>query len=784
MKENNNNSTNFARREFILGISATSAGVLIGLVNPFSGTAKLFAGDEKKFLEFIPNIWLEVKKDNTIVVTCSYSELGQGARTTTPIIIADEMDAEWEMVKVVQALADTKYDSQSTAGSTSGRSSLNTLRQAGATARTMLITAAAQTWGIAESACKAQLGYIIETAGSRKLSFGELVDKAATLPVPNANQVKQKDPKDFIYMTKGKHPIDTADIITGKAKYGIDAIVPGMKYAAVAMPPAIGASVSTYDDTQTKAIPGVIKTIKFSNYIAVIADNTYAAFMGVEALKVNWNMGSNANLNSAQITKSLTDKIGTLPSLPTNTAKTIEAQYSVPYLAHAPMEPMNCTVHLQGSKCEVWVSTQNSQGVQSTVASAVGLSSANVIVHTNLSGGAFGRRNGTDDAQKAAQVAKQAGVPIQLVYSRKDDIRNGYYRPASIHALKAGLDASGKITGWIHKGVFAGSPGVSSPSYSIPNIQNLNDSGITVIPTGAWRSVSASQVVFANESFIDELAIAAGIDPLDFRLSIAGTRIKTVLNELKLRSDWTKPLPKGSGRGVAVFSGWSGYAGHVVEVTIDSAGKIKVDRVIAVCDVGFAINPIAIESQMMGNVIDGLSTALIAEITIDKGIAVQSGYSSYKWLRIGDSPKMEIYILQSGGFTSGVGELGFPTVSPALCNAIYNACGIRVRSLPISHTPLVTDVEDKENFSNELSLYPNPFTDELNIRIGSDDGSPTFLNIEIHDILGSTVFQRSFAGNLSGGIIHKLNLNELASGVYFVNLSAGNKIFKGRAIKK
>jgi len=779
MKNKLKTDTNLSRRKFILGVSAASTGVMLGLFPKVSANAKMLSGNHKSIESFVPNIWITVDKDNSVTITISRSEMGQGIRTALAMACADEMDADWNNVKVVQALADSKYGSQSTGGSQSIMTRLTPMRNAGATARKMFITAAAQTWNISESNCNADNGFVIETSGTRKLSFGELTDKAATLSVPSS--ITLKDPKDFKYIgTKIGH-IDNNDIITGKAIYGIDVIIPGMKYACIAFPPAIGASVKSYSDTETLKISGVIKTVQISAGVAVVADNTYTAIKGVEALNVTWNPGSNANLNSGQIFQNYHNGIGTLPALPGSTVKTIEATYQVPYLAHATMEPQNCTVYYQGTSCEVWAPTQDSTSVQSTVASAVGLSSANVKINTTLLGGGFGRRLSADYTRYAAEISKKMNLPIKLTYTRSDDMKwDNNYRPASVHSLKAGLDSSGKLTGWIHKSV-----GVSpfSPPYNLPSPQNTQGNGSSAIPTGAWRSVTSTQVCFTNESFIDEIALAAGMDPIDYRLSICtNNKIIGVLNELKTRSNWSTALPKGSGRGVAVYSGFGAFAGHVVEVTVDGYGILKIDRVIAVCDVGMAVNLNIIEAELTGVVIDGLSTALKAEITIKNGIAEQSNYNDFKWLRIDESPKIEVYVLQSGGFISGIGEPGFPSVTPALCNAIFNACGIRVRTLPISKTPL-TGVDDnlKKN-DDSLRLFPNPVINELTLEFEPDAAFSGEYIVEILDILGSKIFE--LRNNISGNkIIEKINLQGNPEGYYLVNLRYGNRVIRGKMLK-
>ncbi|MCX6154779.1 MAG: molybdopterin-dependent oxidoreductase [Candidatus Kapabacteria bacterium] len=769
------------RRNFLLQISTLGTGLILSGLIPANQALAQLIKEKNEIQSFIPNVWLEVQSDNTVIITIGQSELGQGTRTSLAMAVADEMDADWANVKIVQGNAsNAKYGSQSTGGSSSITGKLTIMRQAGATARAMFITAAAQTWNIAESACKADAGYILEIAGSRKLSYGDLSTKAATLPVPT--NLTLKTAKDFKYIGSSKPVFDCADIVMGKTEFGIDAKVTGLKYAMAAFPPTIGASVKSYDDTDTLKIPGVLKTFKAAGGVAVVADNTYAAMQGVEALKISWNMGSNTGLNSDVIYKSLTDKIGTLDSLPGNTIKTLEATYQVPFLAHAPMEPMNCTVNIQGTTCEVWVSSQDSQSVQATVASATGISAANVTVHSCLSGGGFGRRSNVDYANYAASIAKQSGYPIKFLYSRKNDIqRDNSNRPASVHALKAGLDTSGKITGWVHRGIYAGGGSVGSPPYSLPSPKNYQDAGNTTVPTGAWRSVSASQCVFAIECFIDEIALAAAKDPLDFRLGISNnSRVTAVLNELKTRSNWTNPLPKGSGRGVSIFSGWGGYCGHVVEVTVNN-GILKVDRAICVVDVGFALNLFTIESQMMGGIIDGLSTATRAEITIAAGAVEQTGYGDFQWFRMNEAPKIEVYIIHTGTSPSGVGELGFPTVTPALCNAIYNAIGVRIRRLPISYTELKSTSVKEEINRDLIKVNPNPFGNEINIDLTNVEKLGQ-LECKIYDISGNLIYMSSFPQNFMANN-YSIDSSNFISGTYILRISTANKHYTAKIQK-
>ena len=649
----------------------------------------------------------------------------------------------------------------------------------------MLITAAAQTWNIAETQCTADTGYVIETGGNRKLSYGELADKAAQLPIPPANQLKMKTQSQYKIIGTDKIHIDSPDIVNGKAVFGMDKKVPGMKFAALAMKPAFGASVRSFDDTETLKVKGVIRTLQISDGIAVIADNTWAAFKGVEALQVDWNLGPNANLNSQQITDSMQAKIGNLPALPPNTDKSLEVIYEVPYLAHMTMEPMNATAVYSGGKLEVWTPSQDPQTTRNSITDTLNMNKADVAVYTTLVGGAFGRRLDDDYSIIAATIAKNTGIPVKAVFTRAEDVKHDNYRSASIHAMKGGVDSAGEISGWIHKSVFASYGSSFLPPYKMPSPQTLRDSINAPIPTGAWRSVDNTQVVFANECFFDELAHLGGQDPIDLRLKlITDNRLKDLLVQLKNKSEWTKPLPDGWGRGVALFVGYSAYGGHVVEVSVSKDGELKIERIIGVCDPGIAINPLNIAAQFMGASNDALSTAIKDEITIDKGGVVQSSYLDNDWIRINEVPKFEFYLNAQGTTPSGMGEVGFPSVTPALCNAIFDARGIRIRTLPIRKHDLSTSVEEKKNEEGQkIKLYPNPFTDSFNIEYTGKKTGQIF-KIIVSNILGTRIYESVPETKETDIINRKISIPDIADGVYFVSIQSGNSKITERIIKK
>lgn len=775
MKEKNILNEAITRRSFILGMSLTATGTVLGLFPTISTTAKILSeGKSGEVAAFMPSVFLRVDPDNTVTVVIARSELGQGIRTTFSMILAEELDADWEQIKAVQAEGDSKYGNQSTGGSTSVRTFWNTLRLAGATARDMFITAAANVWGIDKSGCRTEAGFVIETNGQRRLSYGELTEEASKLPVPPSNQIKLKNISEFKIIGTDKIHIDSSEIVNGKAIFGMDFKLPDMKYAVLAQRPAFGSSVKSFDDTDALKIKGVIRTLQIPEGVAVIAENTWAALKGVEALKVEWNMGSNAERNSEQIMKSLYDNVGTLPNLPGSTVKTVEVVYELPYLAHATMEPMNATARYQDNKLEVWVPSQDPQSTRNALANTFSMNVSNVTVRTTLCGGGFGRRLQTDYSVIASRIARATGLTVKMMYTRADDMKHDYYRPASIHAMKGGIDSSGKIVGWIHKSVFAGSGSPTAPPYNFSNVQNLTASGLNFVPTGAWRSVANTQVIFANECFLDEIAELAGKDPLDFRLELVqDNRLRKLLTLVKEKSDWTRKLPEGWGRGVAAFVGYGGYIAHVIEVSVDSRGKLKVERIVSACDVGVSINPINIKAQIEGAANDALSTAIKAEITIDKGGVVQSGYHDFQWIRMEESPKIESYLLSEQNTPGGMGEVGYPAVSPALINAIYNATGVRIHKLPIKSQKLTTGLEEKKNSDGlEITVSPNPFADSFVLKAEDTNITGAILSVVISNIGGDKIFELTRFCS-SGYLEQRIDLQNIAGGVYMMKVSSG-----------
>ncbi|MBI3259937.1 MAG: molybdopterin-dependent oxidoreductase [Ignavibacteriae bacterium] len=765
-----------SRRSFLLGMAATGALAFSTFSN---ATGELMIPEPS--VSFEPNTWVKIDPDGTTTITVAKSEMGQGVRTSLAMIIAEEMDADWSKVKVRQARPDTGNGGLFTGGSGSVIWSYDMLRKAGATVKAMLISAAAKKWNVAESNCMASSGVISEKNGSRKILYGELTDDAAKISVPSNPSLKSTG--DFKLIGTPKPHIDNPDVVSGKAKYGLDVRIPGMKFAVMVRMPAYGASISSFDATETLKLPGILKAENVQGVgLVVLADNTYAALKGREALKIEWNMGSNATLNSAKISEQMKSGIGTVADVPASSAKKIEAHYELPYLAHATMEVMNCVADIRQSSAEIWCPTQVGDDIRNAVANVTGLSANSITVNTTLLGGGFGRRLNTDYASIAARISKAFKVPVLFMFSRQDDMRGDAYRPASYHICKGGLDSTGKVTGWVHKTV---NGEASNPPYQIQSPNSNSTSVGLPIPTGAWRSVGHTSSIFVNECFIDELAVAAGKDPFEFRHNLLPNgKLKTVLEKVAELAEWTKPLPKGWGRGIACTDAYSAIA-HVVEVSVSNAGILKVERIVAVVDCGIAINPMGVEAQIQGASVDALSTALKSEITIENGGVKQSTFRDFEWLRMNEMPKVEVHIIPSTASPNGMGEAGFPSVSPALCNAIFNATGIRVRTLPIQKTSLAA-VDDPEINNNigEINVFPSPFTSFFKVEGQLNTASSGEVLISIQNLLGSTLLETSAPFTNNGKFSQEINFSPASAGVYFLTVKSGSALIMRKIVKE
>ncbi len=649
-------------------------------------------------------IYVKIDTDGTVTITNPRPDMGQGPRTSLPKHVAEELEVDWSAVRIEQARADSRYGSQTSGGSTSTRTFWTTMRQAGAAAREMLVAAAAQKWGVDPGSCRCELGVVIHDATGRQLTYGELVEEAAKLPVPQ--NVPLKNPRDYTLVGTPTPRVEGPSLVDGSGVFGMDARVPGMVFAVVARPHPFGGSLADYDDSEALKVPGVRQVMRFGGGVAVVADHTWAALAGRDALVINWNSGPNAEVDSAQIRARLQSRVGVFPSLPREVATPVEAYYDVPYLAHATMEPMNCLVDARANSCEVWAPTQAAGSVQRSVANTLRIPQQNVTVNVTLVGGGFGRRLSVDYATEAARLSRDVGAPVQVVWSRDDDMRHDNYRPASHHALRGGLNGDGQPVAWAHRAALASpsgslfdavlleaseefGPDQERPPYRIPNTSVETVRVRAPVPTGAWRSVNNTQFTYANECFMDELAAAGGHDPYELRRELTqNSRLRNCLDLAAEKAGWGDPLPEGTGRGMASFVGYGSYAVQVVELSVSPAGDVRVHRAVSAIDCGIAINPLGVQAQMEGGLSDGISTALKAAITIAGGGVEQTSFADYGWLRIDGMPEVEVHIVESTSNPGGMGEVGFPAVSPAVANAIFAATGRRVRRLPIRREDL------------------------------------------------------------------------------------------------
>jgi len=699
-----------SRRSFVGAGVAGAAGLVIGFYLPHRGAS------EKDL--FSPNAYLRITPENKITIVVPRSEMGQGVRTALPMILAEELEADWKQIDIEQAGASTLYGDQTTGGSASIRTTWDPMRKAGATAREMLISAAALMWGVPRSSCTAEAGFIKHAASNRSVNYGDLAKKASTLPIPTDVPLKQS--KDYKLIGQRLPRVDSPAKVKGEAVFGIDLRLPEMKYAVLSRCPIIGGKVASFDDKDSKKIAGVTYVGKIGDSaVAVVADSVWGAMEGRRVLNVSWDEGPNKDLNTAAIfaaMKQAASKKGANMYAAGDLAKIggrkISAEYTLPFMAHAPMEPGNCTASYQGSKCEMWIPTQVPQDCRDSVATAIGLDPDQVKVNVTLMGGGFGRRLEHDYAVEAALVSKSVNAPVKVVWTREDDMRFSTYRPASIHQLSATLDGSGYPVALTHRliapsisgqkgqpvpnGVDPDLPDEAGPVYGIPNYLIEYVMTETPVPLGWMRSVYALQAAFALEGFIDELAIAAGKDPLKYRLQMLSkdqdltyfttvwhtARMRGVLQLAAEKAGWDKPLPNGRYRGIACFGCFQSYMAEVVEISMENNAP-HVHRVVAVVDCGQVVNPAILEQQIQGGIVYGLANALRAKITIEKGRVVQGNFDDYAPLRMEETPTVEVYAVPSQEAPTGIGEPSVPPIAPALCNAMYAATKKRIRSLPV-----------------------------------------------------------------------------------------------------
>ncbi len=710
------------RREFLRSAATGAAGLVIGFYLPNRLEGRAAAAPDA--VPFAPNAWIRIGTDDTVTLVIDKSEMGQGVATSLSMLIAEDLECDWRKIRTVFAPAAKEYANpvfgiQGTGGSTSVRGMWTPLRTAGAQAREMLIAAAADKWGVDKAACRAEDSQVIHMHTKERLSYGSLAEAAGKLSVPS--DVKLKDPKQFRIVGKEMKRLDSADKTCGRAEFGIDVRPPGMMHAVVARCPVIGGKVASFNADKAKAMRSVKHVIQISSGVAVVADNTWSAMQGRDALEIKWEEGPNASLTSAAIRKLLEEgaskpggavgrKEGDVRAGLASAAKKIAAVYEAPFLAHATMEPMNCAAHVRADSCDVWAPTQF-QGVnQMTAAKVAGLKPEQVNIHTTYLGGGFGRRAEQDFVIEAVEISRAVGMPVQVTWSREDDIQHDFYRPASYSRFEAGLDPEGWPVAWsnriacpsIMSRFFPGSvkngldgssvEGAADLPYAIPNIfvdYQLTETGI---PVGFWRSVGHSQNGFFSECFVDELAAASGKDPYEFRRRLLqkAPRHLGVLELAATKAGWGKAPPAGRYRGIAVVSSFGSYVAQVAEVSVDRKnGTVQVHRVVCAVDCGRTVNPLTIEAQMQSGIVFGLTAALKGTITIDKGRVEQGNFDDYQMLRITEMPKIEVHIVPSDQPSSGIGEPGTPPIAPAVCNAIFAAARKRIRQLPIRPKELV-----------------------------------------------------------------------------------------------
>jgi isoquinoline 1-oxidoreductase beta subunit len=667
---------------------------------------------------FAPNAFIRIEKSGDITFIVPQAEMGQGVYTSMSMLIAEELEVGLDQIKVEAAPPSDKLyinpalGFQVTGGSTSVRGFYKPLRVAGATTREVLIAAAAKTWKVDASSCRAEKGVVIHDGSGRKARYGELIEAAATVPVPT--DVKLKDPKDFKLIGTPAKRVDIVDKTNGRAQFGIDVRLPGMKVATVSASPVIGGKLKSVDDSKAKAVKGVRQIVKLDDAIAVVADHMGAAKKGLAALKIEWDEGENAHVSNATMVADLekashNDGVvarneGDVNAAIAGAAKTLDAVYQLPFLAHATMEPINTTVHVKKDSCDIWCGTQVITRAQKTAADVLGLPLEKVAVHNQYLGGGFGRRLEIESITQAVQIAKQVDGPVKVVWTREEDIQHDIYRPYYYDRMRAGLDASGKAVAFDHR--VTGSSivarwvpqifkngldpdaveGAAGPyGFSNVHIDYVRQEPPRGLTTTWWRGVGVTHNAFMVEGFMDELAAEAGKDPVEFRRMHLDNnpRAKAVLDLVAEKSGWGTPLPKGAGRGVALLFGFGTYLAQVAEVAVAADGNVKVQRVVCAVDTGVVINPNTVEAQIQSGIIYGLTAALYGEITFKEGRVEQSNFDNYQILRINEAPKIEVHIVKSPEAPGGIGEPGTSALAPAVANAIFAATGKRLRKMPI-----------------------------------------------------------------------------------------------------
>jgi isoquinoline 1-oxidoreductase beta subunit len=703
--------TNLSRRGFLATTAAAGGGLMLSLSLPF-GRSDAASGD------FTPNAFIRIGRDGQVVLTMPYVEMGQGTYTSIPMLIAEELDVSLQQVRLEHAPPNEKLYAnpllgvQATGNSNAMRGAWKPLREAGATARTMLVAAAAKRWGVDPTSCSAQDGEVIHAPSKRRLKYGELATEAAKMPVPAS--VTLKAPEAFKLIGTPAKRLDAPAKVNGTAIYGIDARPQGVKVATLAQSPTFGGRVKSLDDTAARAVKGVRQVVRLDDAVAVVADHMGAAKKGLEALKIEWDDGTHGGLTTEAVARELeqatlgagavAQTIGDADKAMAGAATKVEANYQLPFLAHATMEPMNCTVHLRKDACEIWIGSQAVARVQAAAAKTAGLPVEKVIVHNHLIGGGFGRRLEADGAIRAVQIAQHVDGPVKVVWTREEDIQHDMYRPYWFDRMAAGLDDKGRPVAWRHR--FAGSsviarwlpPGFANgldPDstegaidlvYDLPNFHveyvRVEPPGI---PTAFWRSVGPSHTVFVVESFMDEMAAAAKQDAVAYRRALLdkSPRARAVLDLAAGKAGWGQPLPKGSGRGVSLQFAFGSYLAQVAEVEVSKDGAVRVRRVVCAVDCGTVVNPDTVQAQIQSGIIFGATAALYGEITLKNGRVEQTNFDTYQILRMNEAPAIEVHLVKSAEPPGGMGETGTSAIVPAISNAIFAATGKRLRKMPV-----------------------------------------------------------------------------------------------------